>query len=56
MLFPSLGVFNVPYIGRSPVVTDHLQYLAIIGGGMGAAGGLYAKMFRAQAAHYLGAA
>ena len=31
MLFPVLGVFNMPYIGRSPVVTDHLQYLALIG-------------------------
>lgn len=31
MLFPVLGVLNAPYIGRSPVVTDHLQYLAIIG-------------------------
>jgi hypothetical protein len=31
MLFPVLGVFNAPYIGRSPVVTDHLQYLAMIG-------------------------
>jgi tetratricopeptide (TPR) repeat protein len=31
MLFPVLGVFNMPYTGRSPIVTDHLQYLAIIG-------------------------
>jgi len=31
MLFPVLGVFDAPYIGRSPVVTDHLQYLATIG-------------------------
>jgi len=31
MLVPVLGVFNAPYIGRSPVVTDHLQYLATIG-------------------------
>ena len=31
MLFPVLGIFNAPYIGRSPVVTDHLQYLAMIG-------------------------
>lgn len=31
MLFPVLGVFNMPYAGRSPVVTDHLQYLAMIG-------------------------
>lgn len=31
MLFPVLGIFNRPYIGRSPVVTDHLQYLAMIG-------------------------
>lgn len=31
MLFPVLGVFNAPYIGRSPVVSDHLQYLATIG-------------------------
>ena len=31
MLFPVLGVFNAPYSGRSPIVTDHLQYLATIG-------------------------
>jgi tetratricopeptide (TPR) repeat protein len=31
MLFPVLGIFDRPYIGRSPVVTDHLQYLAMIG-------------------------
>jgi tetratricopeptide (TPR) repeat protein len=31
MLFPVLGVLNAPYNGRSPVVTDHLQYLATIG-------------------------
>jgi len=31
MLFPVLGVFNMPYAGRSPVVADHLQYLATIG-------------------------
>lgn len=31
MLLPALGLFNAPYIGRSPVVTDHLQYHAIIG-------------------------
>jgi len=31
MLFPVLGVFNMPYVGRSPVVADHLQYLALIG-------------------------
>jgi len=31
MLFPVLGVFNMPYIERSPVVADHLQYLATIG-------------------------
>ena len=31
MLFPVVGVLNMPYIGRSPVVTVHLQYLAMIG-------------------------
>jgi tetratricopeptide (TPR) repeat protein len=31
ILLPVLGVMNAPYIGRSPVVTDHLQYLATIG-------------------------
>ncbi|MEI6084583.1 MAG: tetratricopeptide repeat protein [Verrucomicrobiota bacterium] len=31
MLFPVLGILNAPYSGRSPVVTDHLQYLALIG-------------------------
>jgi tetratricopeptide (TPR) repeat protein len=30
-LLPVLGFLNMPYIGRSPVVTDHLQYLAMIG-------------------------
>jgi len=31
MLLPVSGLFNMPYVGRSPVVTDHLQYLAMIG-------------------------
>lgn len=31
LLLPVLGILNALYIGRSPVVTDHLQYLAMIG-------------------------
>jgi len=31
ILFPVIGVFSMPYRGRSPIVADHLQYLALIG-------------------------